>query len=100
MISDASSKIGVDRLHVQNFDKEAREFVTLCREISGARSIVRIVGQELWIVHAEHSGARAGRRHDIVKSLEDIDDLTCDGGGVSPVPRIEGGLTATGLSQR
>ena len=65
-----------------------------------ATGSVRLVGEQLGIMLADHAGAGAGRRDDIVEAVEGRDDLPRDRLGIRPVAGIIGGLAAAGLRAR
>ncbi len=61
---------------------------------------LRLVGEQLRIMLADHAGAGAGRGDDIVEAVEGGDDLAGDRLGIRPVAGIVGRLAAAGLRSR
>ncbi len=84
----------VDAEHV---DQEARQLIGLRRQRVGFGQPVRIVGEELGIVHLDHAGAGAGGRDHVVEAAEALDDALGEIARRAAVAGVVGGLAAAGL---
>ena len=100
VIGHRAGEGGVDRRHAAHIDQKADQFEHLGGKRHRAILPSRVVGEQLGVVHLQHPGARAGRRHDVVVRLERRDHLTGDGSRVLAVAGVVGRLPAAGLRRR
>ena len=100
MIGRGACEFGVDGGDPHHAGEESDQLEAARGDIAGARRHVRIVLEQHRIMLAQHAGARAGRRDDIIIALKRLDDLPRDRLGVIPRAGIIGGLPAANLRLR
>ena len=101
VIGDPCLRSGPERFRAWlHSTQEVRQLARFGGERRDARLHRGIVGEELGIVRADHSRARARRRDQEIAVLELVDDLPGERPGIGAVARVVGGLAAAGLRRR
>ncbi len=84
----------------RHIDQERGQLVAARGQTCGAQLPLHVVIEQRHEMLLEHANARARWRYDVVIRGERVDNLTGDGGGVTPIAAVVGGLAATGLLLR
>ncbi len=100
VIGDRAVIVGDHAHHAHDVDQERDQLVGPFRQMLGAGMHRRLVLEEARIVFADHPGAGARGRDQIVEALEQRDGAARDVLRVGAVAAVIGGLAAAGLRHR
>ena len=89
--------IGAEVCDAQDVNDELGQFEGAFSEGCDSGFQHRFVAEQFVVENSHHTGAGAGRNHDIFVVLEQLDCAASERLGVAPEASVEGRLAATGL---